>query len=164
MWRSWVCLHPLQTTFSESQSLQIQSHSLWINYENNNFPAIDVLPCPPYSSVCPPTTRLLHPRPSAFFFVAFIACRQQITWECPSGHLGREVWIYLNNYCSLAPRRVGNAFTALFLILFLFVSRLFIVFLAILPCPGARLKWHHPPPPKWQPYTKAAYHQCACPG
>ncbi len=32
--------------------------------------------------------------------------------ECPSGHLGGEVWIYPRNYCSLAARRVINAFIA----------------------------------------------------
>lgn len=57
---------------------------------------------------------------------------------------------------------VSNAFPAFLKMLFLLVSRLFIVPLVILPCLGTRLKWR-PPSPKWQPYTKPAYHHTVAP-
>lgn len=38
-----VCLCPVKTATWKSESPQFQSHSQWINYENNSFPAIDVL-------------------------------------------------------------------------------------------------------------------------
>lgn len=88
----------------------------------------------PYSSVCVPATRLLHPQrlffPPFFLFYCLFCC----VVEYLGGHLGGEVWIYSNNYCSLAT--LGNAFTALFWFISLLCSGLSLCFVRYCLAPG----------------------------
>lgn len=66
--------YPWESTTSESQKpIQIQSHSLWINYENNNFSSYRCVAMPPYSSARLPD-HFLHPYPLIFFILLPLYC------------------------------------------------------------------------------------------
>ena len=81
-------LYPWESTTSESQKpIQIQSHSLWINYENNNFSSYRCVAMPPYSTARLPK-HFLHPCYLIFFFIASLPtvwCVEEVDDSWSSG-------------------------------------------------------------------------------
>lgn len=124
----------MKTATLESESPQFQSLSQCINYQNNSFPAVDVLFYIP--AVCLQAFTL--PRPLHFYCLY----RQRVA-------TGTQVVIYEVEYipitsavCSMHMLSVMPSQAFYYILnVFLLAPWLFIVFCAVLPCLRPCLKW-----------------------
>lgn len=146
LWK-WLCVYgycvrvftyPMQNTTSESKSCsQFQSFSSWINDDKKRH--LEMCSHSSCSSVCHLSCYTL--RSLACLFLLPLCCVE--TSEYRSGHLGGEVQIYPNNYCSVAMHHT-TVFYTVYILLFIFFWVLIILLCFACLCLTLGHAWSNP--------------------